>query len=217
MVTAEELAVLNPQERQEALKALSYIELLTLRRNAIRNNLSWLSLDIKIFMNTPRPYSELADKNIGSICTTERQPDEQPTLAELYDFRLSCMEHGGKERLLNAKIALLQMSAGSELPGKNTTIEEITRFEPPVIKVIVDHFITDTPKAETASQEFSVIINKMFGDKVKVVMHSGPYNTKLMQEDHVVLLALPLGFGVLKARQTCEAGKVIPYSTMVQS
>lgn len=115
------------------------------------------------------------------------------------------VDHSSKESV-EGSIPPLRLQAVS--------LREVLSLTPPEVMIVVDHAITNTQEAERNSHVLQEVVYEHYGHDIKVTMHSGEVDGSRLATRHVVLLALPTCFAVLKARGTLTLGRGIPYSTL---
>lgn len=148
------------------------------------------------------------------------------SIAEIYRLRNHASKTNNQIFLMDIKLHLNGKSGtvgstpsvnedGTEsFPHVVTTLDEVLEYVPPEVLIVVDHQITDTGEAERNSRILQEVVYTKHGDAIKVNMHSGEIDGDRLEKHHVVLLALPNCFAVLKARGTETSGKVIPYDSL---
>lgn len=135
-------------------------------------------------------------------------------ITELYRIRNWASKSKSKGVIEQIKHFLNGRSGSFGLPDNNfllvrTSIDDVLAMSPPEVWIIIDHDITNTSVAENSSHVLHRLIHDKFGPGVAVKLYSGEIDGDRLENYHVVLLALPVGFFVLKARGTDTIGKVI--------
>lgn len=135
-------------------------------------------------------------------------------ITELYRIRNWASKSKSKGVVLRIKDFLNGRSGAfgtsdNSFPLVATNIDDVLAMRPPEVWIIVDHDITDTSVAENRSHVLHKLIHDKFGSDVAVKLFSGEIDVDRLENYHVVLLALPVGFFVLKARGTDTVGKAI--------
>ncbi|KAB3419084.1 hypothetical protein F9Z84_06140 [Escherichia coli] len=123
--------------------------------------------------------------------------------------------------LLNAKYGAFGDAGAKSNPDGTqevafeiATLGDVLSNHPPEVVVVVDHAITNTGEAERNSHVLQEVVHERFKGEVKISMHSGEIDGDNLYTYHVVLLALPTCFVVLKARGTSTSGQVVPYESL---
>lgn len=150
------------------------------------------------------------------------------TLAEIYRLRNWAGQTNNRSLLSDVKRHFNGKSgAAGSSPAVNedgaesflhltTTLDEVLEYVLPEILIVVDHEITNTGEAERNCHILQEVVHAKHGDAIKVNMHSGEIDGDRLEKYHVVLLALPTCFAVLKARGSETSGKVVPYDSLIK-